>query len=36
MLIQNPFAVKDQGHLNQVLVVGRVTAAPTVRELPRP
>lgn len=34
MLIQNPFAVKDQGHLNQVLVVGRVTAAPTVRELP--
>lgn len=25
---------KDQGHLNQVLVVGRITAAPTVRELP--
>lgn len=25
---------RDQGHLNQVSVVGRITAAPTVRELP--
>lgn len=42
MLIRNPAEPKDttkdrtedQGHLNQVLVVGRITAAPTVRELP--
>ena len=46
MLIRNPSETKDttktttealtkdQGHLNQVLVVGRITAAPTVRELP--
>ncbi|WP_307851218.1 single-stranded DNA-binding protein [Nocardiopsis sp. MG754419] len=25
---------RDRGHLNQVLVIGRITAAPTLRELP--
>lgn len=42
MLIRNPAEPKDttkdrtedQGHLNQVLVVGRITPAPTVREPP--